>query len=182
MKAQILTALFLICSAPVANSEADGPRTVDFYGGFEGRWEGGVRSLPSQAFDPGSPGDQIVVPQEVALEISKDGVKVYLKQNGSWSEINAGQWRLVVGATNAVLFSITSDVRSNNDASGWVETWNFSITHKDRDSIYVVATRVVNNFSKPSDYVENKDGKIYSAGRVFHTFYGEMTRPNSTAK
>lgn len=183
----VLAVSFVITgtAACYAQAQNTGPRNLASYGGFEGRWEGVLRFTPSQVFNPQSvipspdPSDASKVPEpNLAFSITKDAAKVYQKSNNNWTEIKAGSFRIVSGATNAILFAITAGTDSDG---GWVETWNYTITHKERDTIYVVKTRAVNNYNKPADYLEKRDGGT-AVGRFFSISYGEMTLVDSPAK
>jgi len=180
-KAILLAAFVLVWESATADAQKRNP---DFYNGFIGRWEGDFRPVPSQVFSPRppdapAPNTENPPVTQMAFSISASSVQVYTRPvNGTWHEIKSGNWRMLTGLTNAVVFSITS----GEDADGgWVETWNYTITHKERDSLQVVMTRAVNNFNKPSDYLE-KTNEGVSPGRFFRILYGEMTRPDTTGK
>lgn len=173
-----LACLIFIIGGSISNAQTDdAQRTIDFYNGFDGRWEGAFKREPSQVFDPLFPTEAPADPTNppvtnTAFTINKNSAQVYLKDGAFWNEIKAGGFRFLASGTNAVLFSITGNV-SNTPTGSWVETWNFTITHKDRDSLQVVVVRAVNNFTHPSDYL-SENGK--TPGRFFHQLYGEMTR------
>ena len=179
----ILAGAIILCSASFAAAQtSDEKRTVDFYNGFLGRWEGQLSATASEVFNSRSPeeiaAEGPIAPISFAFTITASSVKVFTKAKaGEWTEAKAGNFRLLTGSTNAVLFAITS----GGGDDGWVETWNFTITHKERDSLDVVWTRAVNNFSHSSDYKKKLTGG-YESGRFFSVRYGEMTRPDTTAK
>src|ERR1700760_1500392 len=98
--------------------------------------EGQFPALPAQPFSA-------YTPEELAAQVAKPGptfdfditddgkAKVYVKgKDGSWLEAKPGTFRLATAATNAVLFSISGNLDTSTDA-GWVETQNFTITHKE---------------------------------------------------
>jgi hypothetical protein len=185
-KVAALTAIVFISDNSFAAAQTTSEkRSVDFYNGFIGRWEGDFQPIPSQVFFPSPPNAPATNAEnppitQVAFSISASSMQVYIRPvGGVWREINPGSWRGTMGRTNAVIFSITSGTDSDGD--GWVETWNFTITHKERDSLDVVMTRAVNNYNKPSDFLVQTDKGIAS-GRFFRIIYGEMTRPDTTGK
>ncbi len=180
IRAAIMAAALLVASVPQAFSQEAAARTIESYGGFDGRWEGVIRQTPGQVFSPGVTEDLLDPPANfLAFSISNAEVKVYTKPGAAWVEMYPGHFRLVTGGTNAVLFCIAAGTDSDG---GWVETSNFTITHKERDSLNVVLTRAVNNFNKPSDYFEKRGEGIFASGRFFQIFSGEMTRVDVPAK
>ena len=175
VKTIILTGLLLVGSGAVVTAqETNAPRKVDFYGTFYGRWEGKFARVPEPVFDPNPNTTPLT---DIAFYINSTGVRVYLKPkpDGDWTEAKPGSFQIVSDATNAVIFSISGDHGPSHDPTDWVETWNFTITHKERDSLYVFVTRAVNNFAHPYDYL-SPNGR--APGRFFHILYGEMTHPD----
>lgn len=179
--------LILFGSPPFATAQTnDEKRTVEFYNGWIGRWEGQLHPTSTQPFSPLSPEEATEAAASpgtpFAFSITADSAKVYTKaKDGSWSEVKAGNFHLLTAATNAILFAMTADLNTSTKTGGWVETWNFTITHKERDSLDVVWTRAVNNFTHSSDY-NQKIENGYDTGRFFSIRYGEMTRADTTAK
>jgi len=146
---------------------ADGAVRVEDYGGFDGRWEGSFMRTPDQVFP--STSEKETIPTEIAFSIDGSAVQVFIKLDGkNWSEVKHGQFHIYSYKTNAVIYSITADLGNFNDPTGWVETWNFTLTHKEENSLYAVATRAVNNFDHHSDWVcqrtetHGQDGSILS--------------------
>jgi hypothetical protein len=147
-----------------------------YYGGFDGRWEGTMSHVSLPAFD--NPEVTTYIDAAIAFTISGNKAKVFFKVHDDWQEIKAGTFQILGYKTNAVLFSITSSGDLNSTASrapnidGWIETWNFTITHKAADSLFVTATRAVNNYPKPYDYKFPQGG----VATFFRNYSGELTK------
>jgi hypothetical protein len=168
-------------AATVPISPSEGKRSLEFYNGFEGRWDGDFRRIPSQVFDPKLPNENDSrVLTGISFEISGSSVKVFAKYpNVDWLEVKRGTFHILIGGTNAVIASITA---GSDPEGGWVETWNFTVTHKERDSLQVVWTRAVNNFNMPSDFVNKFPDGSTTSGRFFNLWSGEMARSNTGSK
>ncbi len=167
MKSIIVIALSLLFAAFGAVSTSNSQDV--FYGGFEGTWEGTVRAkqIDLKSFDTtGTPTD---VNCRIAVSGTNVHVFVFNKTKNEWAEVKANAFRIVSHKTSAIVYSIDSaaDVMDKTGSGGWVETWNFTITHKDKDTLYVDWVRGVNNYLSPPD----KDG-----ARFFFAGFGEMTR------
>jgi hypothetical protein len=148
-------------------------------GDFDGRWEGTMKYLSPETYDQAHG----FVPSNTEFAFSIDGktAKVFYKlETGEWHEAKQGAFVFIPYKTNAVILSMTSDATRTNPGD-WVETWNFTLTHKDKDSLYVIFSRAVNNFRHPPDF---DDGKF--KGRYFVIAYSEFKRisvqPNSGAR
>lgn len=159
----------LVVSMSHANSQTD-----RYYGGFDGRWEGQMSHISLPAFD--NPKAQDYADAGIAFTINGRSVKVYFKSppNGSWSELKPGGFQILVHKTNAIIFSITSseDINDSTGSGGWVETWSFTLTHKDENGLYVVATRAVNDYLRPYDHVYANGGRA----RLFRLYSGELSK------
>jgi hypothetical protein len=144
----------------------------DTLGGFEGRWEGALKVIPAETYDTRSvmPGPEREL--QLAILVRDQAVTVYTKNDASnnWQETKPGHFQLLAYKSNATVTAIDSSNSGPED--GWVETWNLSLTHKDRDSLLATVTRVVNNYSRPADATDNG----HPAGRFFVISFGEMRR------
>jgi hypothetical protein len=165
----IMCALAILCGIGTCAIAQDDDL---YYGGFDGRWEGAMAHVPLQQFDVPNVN---YAPVEYAFSITGQDVKVYEKLNGVWQERKLGGFRLVQFKTNAIIVSITasSDIKDQTGSGGWVETLNFTITHKDRDGLYVSLTRAVNNYLHAYD---DKSADGVPLGRFVNVLYGEMDR------
>jgi hypothetical protein len=140
----------------------------DYYGGFDGTWEGKMKFLGSYP-DPRSQAAEF---SERRLIIKGENVHVYTKPDANWVDSKPGAYRIFTSKTNAVIFAIDS-------GAAWVETWNYTITHKGRDDLFVYAVRSVNNFEETADF-KNAEGIII--GRFFQARFGEMVRVRAADK
>jgi hypothetical protein len=167
----ILKSLFLaiLLLLPLPAIAADDP----YYGGFDGRWEGTLRFVPAEAYDP-----EIGYATEsarYAFAIKGDTVSVYSNDGTGWEESMPGNFRIAMHKTNGVIFAHHSSIDDKSGKTyGWVETWNFTFTHKDENSLYVLFTRAVNNLGVPYDY--RAQG---ARGRMLTIAHGEFVRAGS---
>ncbi len=136
-------------------------------GGFNGTWVGKLRIVDPAAVDgtvgSGTAGKEY----EYAVVVAGASAKVYSRKDGSWDEIKPGAFHVAAHKTNAIVYAIDSstDVYDSSGSGGWVETWNFTVTHKNTTTLYAAWTRSVNNYlKKPSD----------RAARFFVVAFGEM--------
>ena len=150
--------------AVLAAGAGAGSGQDQYYGGYNGIWEGKLKFLSRHPDDP------TFVAQSSQFDrkflIRNELVRVYNKENGDWVEIKPDAFRIVTHKTNAVIFAV-------NSGDGWVETWNFTITHKGKNDLYVYFVRSVNNYERAADY---KDPNGRMTARFFLTAFGEMTR------
>ena len=159
----------LVALACMASASPVMAQDRDYMGGFDGRWEGQLKSIAPQSYDAVH-GIQWAEDAMMAFVVKNEGVSVYTgSAKGDWREAKAGHFQILALKTNATITAIDSSNEAP-DKEGWVETWNFSATHKDRDHLLVVFTRQVNNYTK-SD--ENHGS---AAGRFIAMGFGEMHR------
>jgi hypothetical protein len=142
-----------------------------FLGGFDGRWEGALASVPADQYSADH--GVSLPPNQYAFMILGRKVKVYYKdKDDNWRESKPGLFQIVTHKTNATISVINSsqDVEDKTGSGGWVETQAFSLTHKDRRGLYVSLTQTVSNYLHPHDY---KSGDF--RGRFFVIRFGEMS-------
>ncbi|GEM_PF-1808360 len=148
---QIFLFFSVLIISPIVYGEDD-----LYYGDFNGSWEGTLYligldlpgfpyTLSTKEIDKNGGESKIVV--------SGQNVEVYYKWKGKWKEVKPGQFKINKHKTNAIIFAInsSSDVYDKTGSGGWVETWNFTLTYKDKNSVYVYVTRAVNNYMKKYD-------------------------------
>jgi hypothetical protein len=143
-----------------------------YYGGFDGAWEGTLKYIDPSAYDS-LRGYNIPDGVGLRIVISGNNASVFYKNEDGWSEVKPGLFHIVAHKTNAIVYAIESsrDVMDETGQGGWVETWNFTITHKDRSSLYVFFNRAVNNYLLASDF---KDPVTGVPGRLFGSAFGEL--------
>lgn len=160
----ILVALLVL--VPAAAIAADDP----YYGGFDGRWEGMLQYIPAEAYDPER--GHTLENTRFAFSIKGETVSVYFNDNGTWQEYMPGAFRIAFHKTNGVIFgNLSRAEEAGGKVFGWVETWNFTFTHKDDQSLYVFFTRVVHNLGLAYDYKAQG-----ASGRTFNIAHGEFSR------
>jgi hypothetical protein len=141
----------------------------DYMGGFEGRWEGPLKSIEPQAYDAVH-GTNLADDMQLAFTVKNDAVSVFSSAaKGDWTEVKPGKFQILPFKTNAVISALDSS-NEGPDKQGWVETWNISVTHKDRDHLLVIFTRQVSNYSTPDENHGSTPGRFLSLG------VGEMHR------
>jgi len=156
--------IFSTCTSAFAQ---EGIAKEDFFGGFDGRWEGTFNFVAKDAFSTTYGRD--LPSQAMAFTINGKQVHVYRKTElGDWHDVKPGEFIIVPFKTSAVVTTIDS---GSDDDSGWVESWNFTITHKDRDGLLVAFSRSVNNYKRSYEDVSEQH-----PGRFFYMAFGEMTR------
>jgi hypothetical protein len=146
----------------VASAEA-APQNVLFNLG--GEWRGKLEPLHGQHLDP----------RDWALElrffIRGDMAQVFIWRGSGWQEIKPGQFHITHHKSNAILHSIDS-------GNGWVESWVFSLSRRDEDSLYVYANRIINNVNMaPND---PRSRITYGATAVFTRSYDRFKQQNTT--
>lgn len=152
---------------PPPASAPTGAEDALYMGGFNGTWVGKLRVVDPAAVDStvgaGTAGKEF----EYAIVVSGTSAKTYFRKDGSWEEIKPGAFHVAAHKTNAIVYAIdsASDVYDSSGSGGWVETWNFTLTHKNSTMLYVAWTRSVNNYlKKPSEH----------GARFFIVAFGEM--------
>jgi len=83
---------------------------------------------------------------ELKLFIYAGQVKVFILRGTQWQEVKAGKFKITQQKTNAIIYSMDS-------GGGWVESWVFSLSRYDRDSINVYGNRIINNFKQAADCI-----------------------------
>ena len=129
-------AIAVICSP------ASLARAADF-GSLNGTWEGALAGINGAGVST-APADfgqmRIVI---------RDGIaQVFLKHNNDLEEVKPGDFQVVHYLTNAVVMSI--DTGHDQDGQ-WVESWVFTVTQKDANTLLVQFCRQVNNLDMPAN-------------------------------
>jgi len=139
-----------------------------YYGGFDGTWTGKIHSqgldLKTQSAKEGSTKES-----KYRLVINGTKVSVFRDDNNAWKEVKPNAFRIQIHKTSAVVSAIDSstDVLDKTGSGGWVETWTYTITHKDNGTLYVYWVDSINNYLEPPDK---------EIARFIRSGFGEMTR------
>jgi len=125
---------------------------ASFDPGFQGTWIGDLifidPELTTPIVHPDLPKTEIKV--RCAIEVKGDDIRVLtLRNDNSWVEVKPGAFVLMAHKTNAIVAAINSSI-ALDQSRGWVETWNFTLMHKDDDSLYAYWTRAVTNYHMPA--------------------------------
>lgn len=150
-----------------------------FMGGFDGIWEGTLKWVNPKQMDQSKilSSDWIAKHEgmQIRLVIQKNVAKVFLKYPGKWREIMPGQFISKSHKTNAIVYAFNSsgDIYDKTGKGGWVETWNFTLTHKDKEILYGYFIKSVNNYLLSYD---SKDEKGTIIGRFYRSAFGELKK------
>jgi len=133
---------------------------------LEGTWEGKLEVVyDSSSSDPESDKRVKVAYAKSPFRISINGQRasVYFGDE----EVKPGLFQFQAYMTNAVIFASSA----GEDRDGrWVETWNFTVTEKNSETIIACVSRVVNNL----DRAETTDGSkfgLVAAGEFHRTHH-----------
>jgi hypothetical protein len=113
-------------------------RATPTLGSLDGTWEGELQSLNKDG-TPAKPGSYRIV-------ISGADAKVFILTDGKEREVKPTAFRVQRHLTNAVVLAIDS---ATDDDGLWVETWSFTVTLKDKNTLITNFSRVVNNANLP---------------------------------
>ena len=108
-KAGTLAVFLALASCPIAFAQ-DERAKEDFFGGFDGRWEGTINYVAPEAYskDHGS----FLPPLDIAFSIKGQNVSVYRKGGAEgtpdWREVKPKQFIIVPFKTSAIIATIVS--------------------------------------------------------------------------
>jgi hypothetical protein len=128
----------LLIASPVRAAEIDS---------IDGTWEGTL----SRATGPGLlPGPETV---KFRIVIAGSRAHIFLAKENGELEVKPGAFHVIRYMSNAVVVAIDS----SHDKDGiWVETWDFSVTLKDRNTLITNYFRTVNNTDQPPEASHSK--------------------------
>lgn len=132
---------------------------------LNGEWRGVLQPLHGSNLDPR---DWAL---ELKISIYADQTNVFIRRGTQWQEVKAGKFQIDQHKTNAIIHSIDS-------GGGWVESWVFSLSRYDRDSINVYGNRIINNFKQAAD---SSSRIAYGATGHFQRVY-EKHKENTVKK
>lgn len=150
-----------------------------YMGGFEGTWTGTLQWISPNAHEQSkfltanwlSDHESM----QIKLIVHKKSANVFLKYKGEWREIMPGKFTIESHKTNAVVYAFNSsdDIKDMSGKGGWVETWSFTLTHKDKNRLFAYQIKSVNNYLSPYD---RKDSNGTIIGRYFRSSFGELEK------
>lgn len=125
-----------------ANGTAPAPDLVGpLDGTWEGTWEGDLIFLQGATLDQKGP-----VTVRYRLTIQGPIVHVYIVRPQDVREIKPFKFHMDFLMTNAVVYETDS---GHDDEGTWVETWAFTLTQIDKDTVLTNFSRMVNNLDLP---------------------------------
>ena len=111
------------------------------FGGLDGSWEGELTFLQGATLHQTQ-----AKTGRYRITIQGTSVRVYFILSDDVRESKSGKFHMEYLMTNAVIFA--TDSGKDNEGT-WVETWVFSLTEKDKDTLLVNFSRMVNNIDLP---------------------------------
>jgi hypothetical protein len=111
------------------------------FGGLDGSWEGELTFLQEATLHQTK-----AKTGRYRITIQGTSVRVYFILSDDVREIKSGKFHMEDLMTNAVIFA--TDSGKDNEGT-WVETWVFSLTEKDKDTLLGNFSRMVNNIDLP---------------------------------
>ena len=112
------------------------------FGGLDGSWEGELTFLRGATL--WSPLKTTGLRDRITVQGTS--VRVYAIYSDRAEEVKPGSFHMEALMTNAVISA--TDSGKDNEGT-WVETWVFSLTEKDKDTLLVNFSRIVNNIDLP---------------------------------
>jgi hypothetical protein len=107
-------------------------------GSFDGRWEGKLNVVDTKGSLSYNRTNAAYDKSPFAIVIHGQRANVYFGE----TEVKPTSFQTQIYMTNAVVFATDT---GNQNGHQWVETWNFSLTQKDSETLIVCLSRVVNN-------------------------------------
>jgi hypothetical protein len=136
MKRIVRRILIGIASAVVAL-----PAWAQDLGTLDGTWQGSLGPINGPNLF------KMTEPHIVRIVITGSNAKVYKStKDGAFTEVKPGAFHVVQLQTNAIIYAINSG--SDNEGT-WVQTWEYAVTLKDRNTLITNWIDVVNNINVP---------------------------------
>ena len=131
--------------------------TQQQFGSFDGSWEGDLIFLQGATL---SQKDQTTVRYRISIQDMKIRAFVVLPEDVK--EIKPSKFRVDFLMTNAVVYAMES---GHDNEGTWVETWVFTLTQIDKDTVLTNFSRMVNNLDLPltsdhSKFAKEAAGKL----------------------
>lgn len=171
MKAVLFLAAILSLTACSTTNQKTNENTDLYMGGFDGVWVGNFKGIKGKGYPFIATGEEEFA---IMLMIKDDYVSVTTTPKGKKpNTVKEGKFKIIKHKTNAIIYAQDSESEKFNeeDNGEWVETWNMTLTHKEKNSIYVYYVRSVNNFLLAHD-TNTED----VSGRFFYSAYTELTK------
>ena len=115
--------------------------TQQQFGSFDGSWEGDLTFLQGATL---SQKEQTKARYRISIQGMK--VRVFVIRPEDVKEIKPGKFHVDNLMTNAVVYAMES---GHDNEGTWVETWVFTLTQIDKDTVLTNFSRMVNNLDLP---------------------------------
>ncbi len=136
-------------------------RAADDLGTLDGTWEGSLAVIGAPGFKAPGP------PYVIRIVIAGTAAHVFgrYRSGDPYQEVKPGAFHVSRLGPNGVVVAMDS---GNDNEGTWVETWNFTVTLKQRDTLIAVFCRTVNNLNLPlsvdhSKFTETQAGELNRA-------------------
>jgi len=136
VRAHLIVILITLILIPAATLASKG----EFFD-FDGIWEGHLKGFQAPLLRK-----QKAHAFKTRLWIKDDAVQVFYQKDQKWHEVKAGAFRIFKHKSNALIYAISS---GSDEDGAWVETWSFSVTKKDKNSLLVFWYSIINNNDAP---------------------------------
>jgi hypothetical protein len=119
-------------------------------GSFDGTWEGKLDVLDTKGSQSYNRTKAAYGESPFAIAVHGQRASVHFGE----TEVKPTSFQTQIYMTNAVVFATDTGYQSGHQ---WVETWNFTLTQKDSETLIVCLSRVVNNL----DLAEGEDNSKF---------------------
>lgn len=117
---------------------------------FDGLWEGTILfDKEALLVASSTPAEGVTM----RIEIHDAVVRVFIKEDDGFQEVDAGAFHIAPVSANAVIFATEAA-----QSGPWVESWAFVVTQKDDHTLIVEYSRLVNNVGVPLSDPNSKFG------------------------
>jgi TonB family protein len=145
--------------------------TQQQFGSFDGSWEGDLIFLQGATL---SQKDQTTVRYRISIQGMK--VRVFVVRPEDAKEIKPSKFHVDFLMTNAVVYAMES---GHDNEGTWVETWVFTLTQIDKDTVLTNFSRMVNNLDLPLASDHSKFAKE-AAGKLRRISDDNAGKPNAS--
>jgi hypothetical protein len=119
-------------------------------GSFDGTWEGKLDVLDTRGSQSYNRTKAAYGESPFAIAVHGQRASVHFGE----TEVKPTSFQTQIYMTNAVVFATDTGYQSGHQ---WVETWNFTLTQKDAETLIVCLSRMVNNL----DLAEGEDNSKF---------------------
>ncbi len=133
-------------------------RAADDLGTLDGTWEGSLAVIGPPGFK--APGPAYII--RIVVAGTTAHVFGRYRSGDPFQEVKPGAFRVSRLGPSGIV--VAMDTGNDNEGT-WVETWNFTVTLKQRNTLIAVFCRTVNNLNLPlsvdhSKFIETQAGEL----------------------